>query len=136
MTFYEFIKIKKRRNRMRKLLIFAIVCSFIFAGVALADKTKMTGKVGDEIYVCGCGDGCDCDYMSKNPGKCACGKDLVKTKISKVEEGKITVEARKTPFVSAGKYACACGSECKCDTIGQKPGKCACDKDMAPVAKK
>jgi hypothetical protein len=121
---------------MRKLLIIAIVSSFVFAGLALADKTEMTGKVGDEIYVCGCGDGCPCDHMSRNPGKCACGKDLVKTKITKVEKGQITVEARTKPFVSVGKYACACGSECKCDTISQSPGKCSCGKDLVPVAKK
>jgi hypothetical protein len=121
---------------MRKLIIFAVVCSFVFAGIALAAKSKMTGKVGDEIYVCGCGDGCPCDYMSKKPGKCACDKDLVKTKITKMEKGKITVEARKKPFVSVGKYACACGAECNCDSISQKPAKCSCGKDMAPVAKK
>ena len=35
----------------------------------------MTGK-----YVCGCGASCPCDYVSQNPGKCACDKDLVKAK--------------------------------------------------------
>ncbi len=121
---------------MKKLLIFAIVFSLAFAALALADKTEMTGKVGDEIYVCGCGEGCPCDIMSRNPGKCSCGNDLVKSKITKVEKGKITVEARKKPFVSVGKYACACGSECKCDTISQNPGNCSCGKTMVPVAKK
>ena len=121
---------------MRKLLIFAIVSFFVFAGLALADKTEMTGKVGDEIYVCGCGEGCPCDTMSRNPGTCTCGKDLVKTKITKIEAGKITVEARTKPFVSVGKYACACGPGCKCDTISQNPGNCTCGKKMVEVKPK
>lgn len=120
---------------MRKLVICSIVTFIAFAGLALADKTEMTGKVGDEIYVCGCGDGCPCDMMSKKPGQCACPMDLVKTKITKIEPGKITVEARTRPYLSVGKYACACGSGCGCDTISQNPGKCACGKDLAPVAK-
>ena len=121
---------------MKKLLILAIVFSFVFAALALADKTEMTGKVGDEIYVCGCGEGCPCDTMSTSPAKCTCGKDLVKTKITKIEKGKITVEARTKPFVSVGKYACACGPDCKCNTISQNPGNCSCGKKMIEVKAK
>ena len=28
-------------------------------------------------------------------------------------------------------YWCACGPECKCNTVSLKPGKCACGKEMA-----
>jgi hypothetical protein len=85
---------------MKKLLILMIVFALALASLALADKTKMTAKVGDELYVCGCGEGCPCDTMSRNPGQCTCGKDMVKTKVTKVENGKITVESRGKPFVS------------------------------------
>jgi len=27
-------------------------------------------------------------------------------------------------------YSCACGSECDCNTVSTKPGKCSCGKDL------
>ena len=121
---------------MKKLLILAIVFALVFATFVFADKTKMTTKVGDEIYVCACSEGCPCDTMSRSPGKCTCDKDLVKTKVTKVEKGKITVESRKKPFVSVAKYACDCGPDCKCDTISQNAGNCTCGKKMVEVKAK
>ena len=118
---------------MKKLLILTLVFTLALASLAIADKTKMTAKVGDELYVCACGEGCPCDMMSRNPGKCTCDKDMVKTKVTKVEKGKITVESRNKPFVSKGKYVCDCGPECKCDTISQNPGNCTCGKKMKMV---
>jgi len=118
---------------MKKLLILTLVFTLALATLALADKTKMTAKVGDQLYVCGCGEGCPCDTMSRNPGQCTCGKDLVKTKVTKVEKGMITVESRKKPFISVAKYVCDCGPECKCDTISQNPGNCTCGKKMKMV---
>ena len=121
---------------MKKLLILPLVFSLVFAALAFAAKTQMTAKVGDELYVCGCGEACKCDTMSRNPGQCTCGKDLVKAKVTKVEKGMITMEGRDRPFVSIGKYACACGSECKCDTISQNPGNCSCGKKLVAVKAK
>ena len=121
---------------MKRLLILSIVFTLAFATLGFADSTKMVAKVGDELYVCACGEGCPCDTMSRNPGQCPCGKDMVKTKVTKVEKGKITVESREKPFVSVGKYACACGPDCKCDTISQKPGTCPCGKKLMEVKAK
>jgi hypothetical protein len=121
---------------MKKQLVLMIVLTISVATFALADKGTMTPKVGDELYVCGCGDACKCDTMSKSPAQCTCGKDLVKSKVTKVEEGKITMEGRNRPFVSIGKYVCACGPECKCDTISQSPGDCGCGKKMKEVKAK
>ena len=118
---------------MKKLLVLMIGFALAFATFAFADKSEMTAKVGDQLYVCGCGEGCPCDTMSRNPGQCSCGKDLVKTKVTKVEKGKITVESRKKPFVSVAKYVCDCGPDCKCDTISQNPGNCTCGKRMVEV---
>ncbi len=118
---------------MKKLLMLVIVFSFAFATLALADSAKMNVKVGDQIYVCGCGEGCPCDTMSRNPGQCSCGKDLIKATVTKVEKGKITVDSRKKPFVSIGKYVCDCGPDCKCGTISQKPGNCTCGKKLLEV---
>lgn len=118
---------------MKKVLILMVVFTLAFVTFAVADKTKMKVKVGDELYVCACGEGCPCDTMSRNAGQCTCGKDLVKTKVTKVEKGKITVESRGKPFISVGKYACDCGPDCKCDTISQNPGNCTCGKEMVEV---
>ena len=76
---------------MKRLFVLAcaVVFAFVFIGTAAADK-KITFKKGDEVYVCGCGEDCPCLTMSKKPGKCACGKDLVKTTIDKVAKGKLT----------------------------------------------
>lgn len=94
---------------------------------------KMNVKVGDEVYVCGCGEACDCGTVSRNPGNCTCGKPMVKTKVTKVKKGMISVEGQTKTFKNAGKYTCACGPDCKCDTISQKPGKCSCGKEMKEV---
>jgi hypothetical protein len=118
---------------MKKVLILMVVFTLAFVTFAVADKTKMKVKVGDELYVCACGEGCPCDTMSRNAGQCTCGKDLAKTKVTKVEKGKITVESRGKPFISAGKYACDCGPDCKCDTISQNSGNCTCGKKMVEV---
>ena len=118
---------------MKKLLILTIAFALAFVTLALADNTKMTAKVGDQLYVCACGEGCPCDTMSRNPGQCSCGKDLIKAKVTKVGKKKITVDSRKKPFLSVGKYACDCGPDCKCDTISQNPGNCTCGKKMIEV---
>ena len=121
---------------MKKLLILSVAFALALATLALAAETKMTAKVGDELYVCACGEGCPCDTMSRNPGQCTCGKDLIKAKVTKVEKGKITVDSRKKPFVSIGKYVCDCGSGCKCGTISQSPGNCTCGKKLVEAKAK
>ena len=121
---------------MKKVIILMVVFVLGFVTFAVADQTTMEAKVGDELYVCACGDGCPCDTMSRNAGQCSCGKDMVKTKVTKIEKGEITVEARKKPFVSKGKYACDCGPDCKCGTISQNPGNCTCGKKMTEVKTK
>jgi len=123
---------------MKKTIIFTLVLALglVALAVALADRATMSAKVGDVLYVCGCGEGCPCDTISRNPGQCTCGKDLVKTKVTKVEKGKITVESRKRPFISVAKYVCDCDADCKCNTISQNPGNCTCGKKMVEVKAK
>jgi hypothetical protein len=31
-------------------------------------------------FMCGCGEGCNCGFVSQKGGKCGCGKDMVKVK--------------------------------------------------------
>jgi hypothetical protein len=124
----------KRTIGISLLAIIASVFFAIFAYAALDNGTMMLNP-GDEVYACGCGEGCSCRTLSRNPGTCTCDKDLVKSKVLKVEEGAVAldVNGKEETFPATGKYTCACGPTCNCDTISQNPGKCTCGKPMAPV---
>ena len=122
---------------MRKTVLLTIIFLFC-AALAFADGSgKIVLKVGDEVYACNCGADCPCKTMSRNPGKCSCNNDMVKAKVMKVEEGQVMLMAasweKERPFKTTGKYACACGPECKCDTISQNLGKCSCGNEMKKV---
>jgi hypothetical protein len=124
---------------MKKGLIVGLTLVFALAlisiGFAEIKGGRIDLKVGDEVYVCGCGEGCPCLTISRSPGKCTCDKDLVKTKVTKIEGDKayVEVKGKESAFPMVGKYACPCGPGCKCDTISQNPGKCACGKDLKKV---
>ena len=125
------------------LMITVLVLSLSIALVAFAalKGNKIELKVGDEVYACACGASCDCDTISRQPGKCSCGSDLVKAKVTKVEAGKAYLKADNWPesraFKTEGKYICSCHPEgCNCDTISQKPGKCGCGMDLNEYGKK
>lgn len=104
---------------------------------AAAGGKKLDVKVGDSYYVCNCGDACPCDTISGKEGKCSCDKPLVKAKVTKAEGDKAFFKAdgwdKEREFALVGKYACACGPECKCDTISQNPGKCPCGAELKKV---
>ena len=125
----------------RKILITAMVLAMALAVVSLsfaAEKGKLDLKVGDELYVCNCGEKCPCNTISRNPGKCACGHDdMVKATVTKVEGNVAYFKAegwdKERPFKTVGKYMCACGPGCNCDTISQTKGKCPCGKDLKKV---
>ena len=116
------------------LLVVALVMVLGFAAYA-AEKGTLELKVGDDVYVCNCGDMCPCDTMAKKPGNCTCGKEMAKGKVTKVEAGKATVlvGGKERAFKTVGKYACACGAGCDCGTISQNAGKCVCGKEMEAV---
>jgi hypothetical protein len=122
---------------MRKAILFAVVVLFCTSLALAGTFGKMDLKVGDEIYACNCGANCPCQTMSTAAGKCSCGNEMVKAKVMKAEEDHVMLKAdlweTERPFKTTGKYACACGPECKCDTISQNPGKCACGNEMKKV---
>ena len=122
------------------LLMMALLLVISVAGLVLADlgtKAKFEAKAGDVIYVCGCGDGCDCGSLAKKEGQCSCGKDLIKTSVTKIEKGLVyyKLDGKELSAPQTGKYACGCGDGCNCGSISQKPGKCGCGKDMVKVKK-
>ena len=124
---------------MKKLVLVVCLLAFVVAaaGAVLAAKGPhgtFDAKAGDTIYVCGCGEGCACGTLATGEGKCGCGKDLVKTTVTKVEKGKIfyKVDGKELSAPAKGKYACGCGTGC-CGTVSQKPGKCGCGMDLTKV---
>jgi len=125
---------------MKKVVLVVLPIALIVFMVALSSagpRGKFELKAGDELYVCNCGETCPCDSMSNNPGKCTCGKDMVKAKVTKVEAGtafsKAEGWAKEKAFKTVGKYTCACPPACKCDTISQNPGKCTCGVEMKKI---
>ncbi len=123
---------------MKKVLFVLPIVLFVLVAFAFAaEKQKMEFKVGDEQYVCNCGDACPCKTISMNAGKCACGKDMVKATVTKVEKGKAMFKSagwdKERAFPTVAKYKCACGPDCKCNTISQNPGNCTCGKKMNKV---
>lgn len=120
-----------------KKRIFALLATLTFALAAsvYADKGAPVFKKGDKVYVCDCGDGCDCLTVSRNKGKCGCNKPMAKTVIDKVDADKIytKVKGKELTFPVKANYICGCGEACKCGTVSQKPGKCSCGSDMKKV---
>jgi len=121
----------------KSLKILVVVLSLVVVTVAFAANAKPVFIVGEEVYACNCGEAC-CDEISKHPGKCVCGKDMVKAKVTACpEKGKVMLQGegweKPRAFQTVAKYACACGPKCDCDTISQKPGKCPCGTEMKKV---
>lgn len=135
---------------MKRSLIWGIVVLFVLAAVGMvvaADKSK-------QYYVCNCKDDCKCNTISKEPGKCKCGNDLVGMHLLAIEKDTAkfcrcgvdcNCELSKTDqnmcgcgkpvkMVSLkGKYVCACGDKCNCGAISDSPGKCGCGKEMKQI---
>jgi len=127
---------------MKRFVLVVLSMLFVLSAVSMvmADKgvkAKFDTKAGDVIYVCSCGEGCDCGSLAKKEGKCSCGKDLVKTTVTKVDKTKVyyALEGKELSAPLTGKYACGCGEGCNCGSISQKPGKCGCGKDMVKIKK-
>ena len=110
--------------------------TFVFAGLALAGSGGKAGLAeGDEAYFCQCGEKCPCDTVSNNPGKCTCGVDLKKGKVTSAGDGELTADVggESLKYKTTGQYACACGPACTCNTISQNPGNCTCGVEMKRV---
>ena len=124
---------------MRKVVMILSALAFLIistTGLSFADKDSAPSfKAGDTIYVCQCGKACKCGTMSYKEGTCGCGKKLIKTTVTRTENGQIfyNVNGSEYSAPAAGKYVCPCGSGCGCGTVSQKPGKCACGKPMKKI---
>ena len=83
-------------KRLMGAVLMSVALSFAFAPVVhAADQATAAAKaayrVGDKVYVCGCG-ACECGTLSTAKGKCHCGKDFIEGTVTKVAEGEVTVK--------------------------------------------
>lgn len=113
-------------------LLGAVIALFVMIGLAHAADKGIALKTGDTAYVCGCGEKCGCESISKKAGKCNCGHDLSKVTVTKVEAKKAYYKAgdKERSVKLEGKYQCDCGGDC-CQYTSQKAGKCPCGKPLA-----
>lgn len=121
---------------MKQVLITLFAAALLLTAVAaFADKSVPVYKKGDAVYVCTCGDSCDCKTMARREGKCSCGNALGKGVVTKADGGRLVVKvgSANLNFPAKAKYACGCGDGCTCGTVSQKPGKCGCGSDMKKV---
>jgi hypothetical protein len=122
----------------RYLAVLSALCVLALAFTAWAvtpDNPKIMLKEGDTVYACGCGKDCPCKALSMQAAKCPCGKDMVKSTVTKVEgdTAVVKVNGEDQTFPTKGKYVCGCGASCPCNFVSQTAGKCACNKDLVPA---
>ncbi len=124
---------------MKKAVIILTVLLLALVTVALAANPKPAYKIGNEVYVCNCPGDCPCQTISKQAGKCPCGTDMVKAKVTGTVKGEVTLMApgweKDKVFSTEAKFACNCGPKHDCGTISQKAGKCPRGKEMKAVKK-
>ena len=142
---------------MKKIIVglIALIMLAAAAGAVIsADKSQV-------YYVCSCAGDCKCNGLSREPGKCDCGREMVAMHALEIEKNTAVLcrcgadcnceRDRKDPNLCAcgkpvkivditGKHACACGytscvcsGGCKCNAIADKPGKCGCGKEMKKI---
>jgi hypothetical protein len=111
---YDFWKNFTGGITMKRLVLIVLSMLFVLSAVSLVlaakgPTGKFDAKAGDTIYVCSCGDGCDCGSLAKKEGKCGCGKDLVKTTVTKIDKTKVyyTLDGKELSAPIKGKYASA-----------------------------
>ncbi len=139
---------------MRKRHYAVIALSIFLLGGCAATQQAGGGKVESDdniVYVCPCGDACSCGTISKDPGTCACKRELTAMRVLRLEgkEGLLctcgpscgcTIDASNPKVCGCGKpvkrvdlkgfYVCNCGKPtCVC-TVSDEPGLCRCGKEL------
>jgi hypothetical protein len=103
----------------------------------------------DILYVCNCGPDCDCGSVSLAPGTCACGSELAKAHLLRMDGNVATVcmcsgdctckldpadptkctcgqPVKQVSLEGKGLYYCNCGGSCTCNHVAGEPGECHC----------
>ena len=107
----------------------------------------------DQVFVCGCGEACDCGAVAVEAGTCDCGTPLEAARLIKVEgheallcacggDCSCAVDAedgskctcgtdiRRVSFDGTGLYFCNCGGSCTCNYVVATPGRCTCGMEL------
>ena len=107
----------------------------------------------DQLYVCGCGDDCDCGAVAMEAGTCDCGSEMVQAHMLKIDDNVATVcdcagdctceldpedptmcgcgePVRQVSLEGKGLYYCNCGGSCTCNHVAAEPGECGCGMEL------
>ncbi len=106
------------------------------------------------LYLCGC-ETCQCETVSKEPGKCSCGKaEMQGVHVLKVEGSTALVcacsaececemqegetcgcgeKVRRVNLAGKGYYTCGCDGDCACTPLAMAPGTCGCGKELKKI---
>lgn len=122
------------------------------SGAAIGSAAQTDARA-DVLYTCACGDDCNCNSMSKEPGNCKCGKSMAWGHAIRVEGDeallctcaescKCSIDPNDPNKCSCGKpvkrismkgtgmYFCNCGGSCTCNTVSDSPGECGCGMQL------
>jgi hypothetical protein len=113
---------KKTVNRGAGALLVLLSLVLLWIVPAVADHHMKADASIKNVYICGCGPACGCNMMAEQPGKCACGKELIEKKVLKEDADKV--------------YVCACADGCNCAMDPNDPTKCGCGKELRAYPKK
>ena len=103
----------------------------------------------DVLYVCDCGEACQCNSMSTAPGNCACGKPMRWHHVLKIEGDEALLctcqqgcqcridpndpgkcgcgqAVKRVSLKGTGIHFCNCGGSCFCNTVSDQAGECRC----------
>lgn len=138
-------------------VLFALYGIGTVGGVLAASHEKPMTEMKDDLtflYVCNCGDACQCNTVATKPGKCSCGKELAAMHVLKIEKDEAilctcgkgcscAIDAKDPNKCGCGKpvkkvslkglYVCNCGPTCTCNSISDKPGKCRCGSELKKI---
>ena len=142
---------------MKKIVVGIVILIIL----AVASGVVISADKSQAAYACNCTDDCKCNSISKEPGTCACGKEMAAMHMLEIEKSTAVLcrcgadcsceRSKKDPNLCGcgkpvktvditGKYACTCGytscvcsGGCKCNAVSDKPGKCGCGKDMRQI---
>ena len=121
--------------------------------VDVVEEQPVVEARNDLVYTCNCGPECACGSISKDPGTCDCGSELVQTHVLLMDGNVASLcscggdctcelnaedptkcgcgkEVKQMNLEGKGLYYCNCGVSCKCNSIASEPGTCACGMDL------
>jgi hypothetical protein len=79
--------VRSRSKYLECILWSRVLHYFFVATLCIPAAKERSLKAGDIVYACNRGEGCGCNTLSSGPGKCACGSNLVRAKVTASARG-------------------------------------------------